>query len=141
MPLRFSIQNSLLIAFLLLGMLLLAAITLTWRAFNEVEKQQQVLIEYEIPKSNAIGAAIDDGLALLDVGFLLSRELTTDEYNDTQARARQLIIDIQDDLAFFSQDGQAIDGLVELEANTQALINAIDEQLVLVCHRAHQRYC
>lgn len=121
MPLRLSIHNSLLAAFLLMSLLLFVSITLTWRAFDEVEREQKDLIDSQIPKIATLGHAIDDGLVLLGLVSLLSRDISLDEYNAISSQALSLIEHMTQDLFSLQEVDQDFTGFAELLVDIQAL--------------------
>lgn len=131
MPLRLTIHNSLLLAFLLMSLLLLVSITLTWRAFDEVEREQQYLIGSQIPKIARLGHVIDDGLVLLGLVSLLSRDMGLDEYNAISSQALDLVAHMNKDLVFLQEDSQGFTDIVQLLTDIQALEQQIDSLLML----------
>ena len=131
MPLRLTIHNSLLLAFLLMSLMLLASITITWRAFEQVKDQQEVLIESQIPRMQALDDAVDDGLILLGLASTLSRDIDQEEYDRISSEANALLVKMDADLAFFRENEQQFEVVGELIIDTQALLKEMQSLLQL----------
>ena len=131
MPLRLTIHNSLLLAFLLMSLMLLASITITWRAFEQVKDQQEVLIESQIPRMQALDDAVDDGLILLGLASTLSRDIDQEEYDRISSEANALLVKMDADLAFFRENEQQFEVVAELIIDTQALLKEMQSLLQL----------
>jgi|GEM_PF-1642542 len=131
MPLRLTIHNSLLLAFLLMSLMLLASITITWRAFEQVKDQQEVLIESQIPRMQALGDAVDDGLILLGLASTLSRDIDQEEYDRISSEANAMLVKMDADLVFFRENEQQFEVVGELIIDTQALLKEMQSLLQL----------